>query len=465
MQENEYPFVVDELPLGWTIPQTGGGLGFTQDLQKKSPQRPELLEVGGEGHLITIAPTGSGKTRGAAVPALLEFTGPMIVMDAKGELHHITSRRRQEMGHRVICIDPWKVCGQVTAGFNPMDILFLPDVEIDDAAMSLADEIVGHESCHKEAFWSETAKGILSGMIAHLATCGDREKCCISQLRDMFNDSDFSELLIQLLDSGEVKSKLAKQEFSAFLQHAQGTTRPSVQSSAQHHVQLFGSESVRAATDLSSFPLQHIIDGESLTIYFVVPGHKLHSHKNLLRLWISALTMALATRRHAPDERTLFLIDEAGTIGRVETLPMAMSMLRGLGVRVWTLWQDLSQLRKNYAEDWEMLLNNCATLQLFGPGNMRVANDYAALLGDVDGEMLLELERDQLAVLYEGSKRTVILKKVDYLNDAMFRNHFDDNRLHLKRVNTQLNLFEPQSLKIPPAANIVLFDAKRRRRG
>lgn len=440
MENKNYPFVVNNLPLGWLCESESTGMGFTQ-AQHPKHKRPQLVNSTGEGHLMTVARTGTGKTRSCAVPALLEYTGPMIVVDVKGELYNITARRRREMGHKVICIDPWKVCGPVTGGFNPLDIMHLPGLDPDDAAISMAADIVGQVGSHSDRFWDDTSRSLLAGMLAHLASLKDREQCRISRLREMFNEGDFSHYLANLLDSGEVTSTLAKHEFAAFLQHASGTTRPSVQSSAQQHVQLFSSDSVRAASDLSSFPLQDIIDGEALTIYFVVPGHKLVSHSNLMRLWLGGLTAALASRRHAPAQRTLFLIDEAGTIGRLESLPMVMSLLRGLGVRVWTFWQDLSQLRKHYRDDWELLLNNCAAIQLFGANNQRVANDYAQILGDRDGESLMQMDKDQAAVLCEGEKRSRLLRKMDYLEDPMFRNFYDANHLHSS--DKQLDLFKP----------------------
>ena len=452
MQKNDYPFVVNNLPLGWLCDTANTGMGFTQAHHPKH-NRPELITATDEGHLMTVARTGTGKTRSCAVPALLEYTGPMIVVDVKGELYDITARRRRQMGHRVICIDPWRVCGPITAGFNPLDIMRLPGVDPDDAAITMAAEIVGRNSSHTDRFWDDTSKALLAGMLAHLASLKNREQCRISRLREMFNEGDFSHYVATLLESGEVTSTLAKHEFGAFLQHASGSTRPSVQSCAQQHVQLFTSNSVRAASDISSFPLKHVIDGEAMTIYFVVPGHKLASHSNLMRLWIGSLTSALATRRKAPPERTLFLIDEAGTIGQLESLPMVMSLLRGLGVRVWTFWQDLSQLRKNYKEDWEMLLNNCAAIQLFGAANKRVADDYAQLLGDRDGESLMLMDKDQAVVLHEGEKKSQLLRKMDYLEDPMFRNHYDSNRLH--QSDRQLDLFKP--LKGLLAKNVICF--------
>src|SRR4051812_35414503 len=45
----------------------------------------EDLTFPGAGHLMTIAPTGSGKENSAIVPNLLHYEGSVIVTDPKGE--------------------------------------------------------------------------------------------------------------------------------------------------------------------------------------------------------------------------------------------------------------------------------------------------------------------------------------------------------------------------------------------
>jgi type IV secretory pathway TraG/TraD family ATPase VirD4 len=50
-----------------------------------------LLTYSGEGHLITFAPTGTGKTAGPVICNALTWPWQLIVLDIKGEVHRATA--------------------------------------------------------------------------------------------------------------------------------------------------------------------------------------------------------------------------------------------------------------------------------------------------------------------------------------------------------------------------------------
>lgn len=52
----------------------------------------------GDGHLLTIAPTRSGKALTTIIPNLLRYQGSCVVLDPKGELYEATSRWRGSLG-------------------------------------------------------------------------------------------------------------------------------------------------------------------------------------------------------------------------------------------------------------------------------------------------------------------------------------------------------------------------------
>ena len=60
-------------------------------------------------HLLTVAPTRSGKLLTASMPRCLEHLGSLVALDVKdGELALIAARyRRDVLGHKVVIIDPW----------------------------------------------------------------------------------------------------------------------------------------------------------------------------------------------------------------------------------------------------------------------------------------------------------------------------------------------------------------------
>ena len=87
------------LLVGWTSEsenKSKGRIGFTAPVVAKSGG--EILSYAGDGHLLTVAPTGAGKGRSAAIPALLKYPGSTLTIDLKGEAYHITAAEEEADG-------------------------------------------------------------------------------------------------------------------------------------------------------------------------------------------------------------------------------------------------------------------------------------------------------------------------------------------------------------------------------
>ena len=68
------------------------------------------IAYNGDGHMLTIGPTRSGKSRRLLIPNLLYETGrSMLVVDMKGELAAITAAHRAAKGGYVVALDPFGV--------------------------------------------------------------------------------------------------------------------------------------------------------------------------------------------------------------------------------------------------------------------------------------------------------------------------------------------------------------------
>ena len=101
-------------------------------------------------HLISIAPTRSGKGVSLIIPNLLTYRGSVLVVDPKGENAWVTAAfRRQAFGQKTVIVDPW---GEVNrrygamvgaaepiARFNPLSILDPGSDEYVDNLAYLAD--------------------------------------------------------------------------------------------------------------------------------------------------------------------------------------------------------------------------------------------------------------------------------------------------------------------------------------
>ena len=127
-----------------------------------------------------------------------------------------------------------------------------------------------------------------------------------------------------------------------------------------------------------------------------------------------------------PRQRTLFLLDECAQLGSLDCLRQAITLLRGSGLQTWTFWQDLSQLRQVYPNDWQTIVNNSGVLQVFGITNHNMAKEWSELLG-LRPQDLQALPREDAVVLRQG-QGSVMCRRPDYLKDEVFAGMFDANK-------------------------------------
>ena len=385
----------------------------------------------GDSHLMTIAPTGSGKGRSAIIPNLLHFEGPVIVVDPKGENYAVTAQRRRDMGHKVIALDPFRIMGKDSDSLNPFDIFLLDNADIDTDAQMFAELLSEGNRFKTDPFWDITARGLHSGVIAYIVSGLKKEEWNINFLRDILMGDDETYNLAVVLDTlGKDKkiTRMAYQEIASYLKMPAEKTRDSVLATAISYLKAFTSDQVASTLQKSSFSLQEVIDGSPLSIYIIIPPDKLRSHSALLKLWIGTLLKAISSRREIPEHRTLFILDECGQLGSFPFLETAITLLRGYGLQTWSFWQDLSQLRKLYEIEWSTMVNNCDVLQIFGTKNYRVATEFSEMVG-VETEQVSDVKASEQILLIEGQE-LMKTKRFDYLNNPEFKGKYQPNPLY-----------------------------------
>jgi type IV secretion system protein VirD4 len=417
------------LPLGWDSgPHHNRRMGFGRVVG--GSLRPELLLHDGDAHLITIAPTGAGKGRSGVIPALLAaHAESTLTVDIKGENYLVTARRRRELGHRVVALDPFHVVLSEPDGLNPFDLSALPGSQPDCDAEMLAELVAGGTPMlSKDLFWDFTGRGLLTGLIGLAGEDDDPSRRHLGTVLDALGHDDVDYHIAVQLDTHKFRCQLARRELAAYLGHESERCRPSVRSTAQTFVKSLGSEAVRQTLSRTTFDLGAWLRGDKIDIFLIFPPDKLESHRPLLRLLVGTLLVVLMRRSFIPSRRTLLLIDEAAQLGKLAHLKTALTLLRGYGATVWTLWQDLSQLRSSFEGDWETVLNNSGVVQVYGMTNGRMALSCAEVLG-VDAGELLRLGPNEQVLLRPGEGPRVA-RRVDYLTDAIFAGLYDPNPRH-----------------------------------
>ncbi len=434
MKENEILHQHDIL-LGYDATICNGNSLLNNDLEpsKNMNKVNSPLIYNSDSHLLTVAPTGSGKGVSAIIPNLLRFDGPVVVMDPKGENYNVTSEARRRMGHKVYKLDPFGVIDDKSDSLDPFDVFTLNNADRDTDAQFLADLMATENGSLKEPFWDLNAKGIIGAYLSYAQAIPELRT--FGKIMNNFFSDDFPYTTAIILDTLKDKiSSYAFKEMASFLQFPDKQTRPSVMGTAHSYLNIFLPERIQMSLNKSNININDIVSGGPISIYLIIPPDKLKSHKALLKIWIGVLFKAITSRKVIPQRRTLFILDEVAQLGHFPLLESIITLCRGYGVQTWTFWQDLSQLKTYYKDSWQTIINNSSVLQLFGAKNHFVRKEFAELSGVHMDNIKSILLNEQLVVINGEpfkSHRTNYLK--DELFDGMFaKNPFYQNTTIIK---------------------------------
>ncbi|HTE45043.1 MAG TPA: type IV secretory system conjugative DNA transfer family protein, partial [Gemmatimonadaceae bacterium] len=342
----------------------------------------QTLRLGGEGHILTVAPTRSGKGVSCVIPNLLDHPGSALITDPKGENYAVTARWRRSAGHDVHALDPFELVGEL-ASYNPLDLVDANSLDAVDDARMLADMLVlpeGKES-GDQSFWNEEARGLLTGLILHVASSDRPETRTLAEMRDLLTLAPESfRTLLTTMSNSEAAGGLVSRAAARLLQKAD-RERSGVISTAQSHTHFLDSPRMKRVLGTSTFDFSSL-KRESTTVYLVLPPDRIDGYARWLRLMIACGLLAVTRTAGQPRERVLFLLDEFAHLRRMHPVQRDIGLAGGYGVRFWLVLQDLSQLRSTYGDTWPTFLANVDLLQAFGTSDWDTAEYLSKMTGE-----------------------------------------------------------------------------------
>jgi type IV secretion system protein VirD4 len=340
-----------------------------------------LLRTTTNRHLLTLAPTRSGKGVGTIIPNLLTWPGSVIVIDPKGENAAVTARHRRDMGQRVYVLDPWGLSGEHPARFNPLDELDPLSDELGDDAALLADALVQPASdITDSSHWFEEARALLTGLILH-TVCdeapGQRTLLRVRELltQDRKQFQNFLHLMQESRSAGGLVARAANR-----LRQKEVREFASVVSTTQAQTHFLDSPGLSETIASSTFRLE-ALRKDAVSIYLVLPSKRLHTHGRWLRLMVAQTLDHLSSDTTPPRFPVLFLLDEFAALGRLASIETAMGLMAGFGVQLWPVLQDLSQLKSLYPTRWSSFVANAGAIQAFCVNDMDTAKYISEMLG------------------------------------------------------------------------------------
>ncbi|MGE4482424.1 type IV secretory system conjugative DNA transfer family protein [Acidocella sp.] len=341
----------------------------------------KLLRYAGPAHLLTMAPTRSGKGVGTIIPNLLTLDRSVICIDPKGENTRIAGRARGLFG-KVHILDPFSVTGRVSASFNPLASLDAASLDVAEEAAILADALVYDPPAQvAEAHWNEEAKALIAGLILYIVAQEQPGRRSLATLREYLTAAPdaFADLLMQMQGTTAVAGLVAR----AANRHLGKDHREAagVLSAAQRHTHFLDSPRMTAALGHSDFAFGDL-KAETATVFLVLPPDRLGAYARWLRLMVTQSLQDMARATGRPAAPVLYLLDEFAALGHLAPVERAMGLMAGYGVQLWPILQDIHQLRANYGQSAGTFLSNAGVLQVFGVND----HDSARLVSDLLGQ-------------------------------------------------------------------------------
>jgi type IV secretion system protein VirD4 len=358
-----------------------------------------------------------GKTSGPAICNALLHPGPLICLDPKGTIAAVTAVRRRAMGQKVHILDLRE--GRSSDSLNPLDLARLAAPDPGVAGRMMADCLVLRGIDERDPYWSNEAERMLGNLFAEVLLNDRLGPPTVATVHGLLNGDNVVYDFARRMDCGDFRLPATRGNIATFLSLPDSTTRPCVLTTTQSHLRLWDIDLVRSVTDSTSFDLAGLIAGKPVTLYIVVPPTRLAALAPLLNLWISGLLNALSLRERSPRHRTLVMIDEAASLGRMDALVTSAALLRAWGVQIMGFWQSIGQLDV-YRQHARTLVDNAGVIQVLGVRNARMAREFHDLVGGLSPDALLELGPRQQVLALDGG-RPFVCDQVRYYDDPLFR--------------------------------------------
>lgn len=345
--------------------------------------------------VIVIGPTQSRKTSGFAVPAILDWEGPVIAASVKSDLLEHTVDHRSLVGS-VWCFDPSGSTGMASASWSPLPASRTwPGARRAAAALTeVAKSSAG--SMTDGDFWYATAARMLGPLLFAAAFGGGDMDDVIRWV-----DTQEEDEVLSLLEAAGVEPALhvARSVFGK-----EERQRSSIYTTVETVLEPFAglvplprscqgaSTSAGPASLRAHPPAGGEIDPAALlhgtnTLYLCAPAH---DQRRLMPLFVSVIRQSVehaydqVSRSRRPLEPPLLIVlDEAANIAPLSDLDSLAATAAGHGIQLVTIWHDMAQIHARYGQRSTTVVNNHrAKLFLSGISDPSTLDYASHLIGE-----------------------------------------------------------------------------------
>jgi len=414
-----------------------------------------LIRFRGEGYALVFGPTRSGKGVSIIIPSLLEWRGSVIVNDCKGENYAVTARDRARRGAvwSLNLSEP-----ELSDYFNPLDMVRVGTVHEADDALELAQLLIVPDS-QGSSHWDKRAGDLLQCLILYVL----HRYQDTPELRNLAKVRSLISLGWQGLqpiftEASELGPTTLRELGSGFLGNGVSDEARSVWSNADKAIGLFsGDRPAGLITMRSSFDMM-AFNRQVASLFLIIDEEKLPIYGGFLRLMVGCALMAMTRAKSEPTPRvpTLFVLDEAAALGRLEPLETGVGYLAAYAKMI-LVFQDLNQLELTYPKARSIIAN--ATVKVaFAANDIATATMLARTIGQatvqshsssktrkgqsepkttnessgeaarylIDPAEIMRMPRNQVLIFFSGKvAHPILAKKIMYFKELRWSGRWD----------------------------------------
>jgi type IV secretion system protein VirD4 len=330
---------------------------------------------------IVIGPTQTGKTTGFAIPAILEWKGPVVATSVKTDLLRETLTARSSLrGAKTWVYDPTGSTGLPGSGWTPlMESLNW------QGAQRVADWLVRAarpSSATSDAadFWYGATSKALAPILLAAACSGGT----MAQVVQWVDGQDDEPVRFALEANGEEEAVAGFEAISMWDER----TRGSVYATAQTVLIAYTDPGVLASAMTAELRAEHLLDGGCHTAYLCAPAHEQRRLQPLFATLVQEIVghaYDRSTETGKPlDPPLLLVLDECANIAPLRELATLASTGAGQGIQLVSVFQDIAQINAVYGRDRAptIVSNHRAKVILSGIADPPTLEYVARLLGD-----------------------------------------------------------------------------------
>lgn len=345
---------------------------------------------------LMIAPTGAGKTAGFIIPALESVKNSLVVFDIKGELYKLTHKKRQEMGHKILKLDPEDFKNSIK--FNPFAVNQLPEkIMLPSYISNISNIIFAKKGDDRNDYFTNSTKDFFNTVALFLIY--KKGYTTINEIKSLVvKDNDLATTFKQIQEELKEELEVIKDDLEQKIINkiSEGIKRmvqiieakdqfSGVIGSFNTKLSLFNDFDIENITDCKKSTITaEALRQENITLYLSVKDNDIERLNPLISLFFESLTSDLISKEPSKyHNQVTFILDEFGNLGRVKKLIKATTISRSYKLNQIFVLQDLKQLSHIYSpEEKEILEANTAYKIILAQNNFETAKHISQMIGN-----------------------------------------------------------------------------------